>query len=244
MRGPRYTPHALAAATAAFLVAAVVVVLSVAVGPMRVVQPAWFDDSADDPPPPAGTPMPMPSLAQQTPPPESATADSRSIEIPWSAALVAILVIAAVLAYVLMRRLRSGGPDRGLRTVVGGSVDEPLDASEELRAAARAAGVALSGTRTTGPQAVIEAWLALENAAAGTGVARDPAQTPSEFTAALLRRHHADDAATSTLLALYHRARFSPRPDIDDSDVDDARAALRAILHTLAPRAGAGAGPS
>lgn len=66
--------------------------------------------------------------------------------------------------------------------------------------------------------AVVAAWLALEEAAASSGVRRSPAQTPTEFTVAVLERTDADPDATSELLALYHRARFSRLP-IGSSDV-------------------------
>lgn len=60
--------------------------------------------------------------------------------------------------------------------------------------------------------AVVAAWLALEDAAGSSGVRRMPAQTPTEFTVAVLERTSADAEATTELLALYHRARFSRQP--------------------------------
>src|SRR5680860_1161507 len=66
--------------------------------------------------------------------------------------------------------------------------------------------------------AVIAAWLALEDAASASGVRRAPSQTPTEFTLAVLDRTNADPDATAELLALYHRARFSGHP-IEAADV-------------------------
>ena len=60
--------------------------------------------------------------------------------------------------------------------------------------------------------AIIAAWIALEEAAADSGVRRRPSETPTEFTVAVLQRTHADPDATAELLALYHRARFSGSP--------------------------------
>lgn len=57
--------------------------------------------------------------------------------------------------------------------------------------------------------AVIAAWLSLEEAAESSGVHRRASQTPTEFTVAVLERTAADPSATTELLALYHRARFS-----------------------------------
>ena len=57
--------------------------------------------------------------------------------------------------------------------------------------------------------AIVAAWLALEEAASSSGVPREPAQTPTEFTVAVLAETAADPQATQDLLRLYHRARFS-----------------------------------
>lgn len=57
--------------------------------------------------------------------------------------------------------------------------------------------------------AIIAAWVELEEAAASSGVPRHPAQTPSEFTAAILAATTAEEAAATELLTLYRRARFA-----------------------------------
>lgn len=239
MRRTDRPPQALAAA-ATFLTAAVVMVLAVGAGPIEVTDPEWLSGEPGGGAGPDRSPGPAPTFGTPAPPPDRPLGgQSGSFEFPWLVSLVVLLALAALLAYVIVRKWPR--TDRRRPSVLGGQVDEPLDASEELRAAARAAGAALSHTRRgmSGAQAVIEAWLALETAAAGTGTARAPAQTPSEFTAALLRRHHADATATSTLLALYHRARFSPRPHIGADDVAAADHALGEILRTIAPESGA-----
>ncbi|WP_454043908.1 DUF4129 domain-containing protein [Cellulosimicrobium sp. Marseille-Q8652] len=81
--------------------------------------------------------------------------------------------------------------------------------------------------------AVIAAWVSLEDAAALAGAHRDPAQTPTEFTVAVLDRTPADPGAVATLRGLYHRARFRGA-DIDAGDVRAARAALRRLADDLA----------
>lgn len=73
--------------------------------------------------------------------------------------------------------------------------------------------------------AVIAAWLALEEAAGDSGVRRGAAQTPTEFTLAVLARTSADPRATHDLLGLYHRARFSDQP-VREGEVAAARACL------------------
>ena len=207
-------------------------IVAAGVGPITVVEPGWLSgtdsSSADD----STRPMPVPTVSMSMPWPSAQPTDTGDVGFPWEAALIALLVAVAVLVIVVIRRLPASWR-RGRRSVVGGSVEPWPDAAEELRAGARAAADALSGPGTGEARTVIEAWLALESAAAGSGAPRDPAQTPSEFTAALLRRHHADEAATSTLLGLYHRARFAADPDIGADDVAAARSALETILRTV-----------
>jgi len=57
--------------------------------------------------------------------------------------------------------------------------------------------------------AIQAAWVAVEEAAGRSGVPREPAATPTEFTVEVLDRTAVDPAAIRTLLGLYHRARFS-----------------------------------
>lgn len=80
--------------------------------------------------------------------------------------------------------------------------------------------------------AVVAAWVALEDAAARAGTRRDPAQTPTEFTTAVLATTPAPPDAVTRLRTLYQRARFTDRP-VDDPAVDQARTALAAIARSL-----------
>ncbi|GEA85741.1 MULTISPECIES: DUF4129 domain-containing protein [Cellulomonas] len=83
--------------------------------------------------------------------------------------------------------------------------------------------------------AVIAAWVALEQSAERSGVVRERAQTATEFTLDLLDTTRADPAASRTLLDLYLAARFSEHPVTDD-DVTRARAALHDIARGLRRR--------
>lgn len=136
----------------------------------------------------------------------------RGDETPW--ALIVIGVVGTALAALVLRTLRPARDD-GRRP---GDVSRPalpdLDDSADrtltaLRRSARsaAADLAVAGPRQA-RDAVVAAWLALEEAAAAGGTRRHPAQTPTEFTVALLGGHAADPAAVDELLRLYHRARF------------------------------------
>ena len=100
----------------------------------------------------------------------------------------------------------------------------------------RAAGGALVSLREWSGgdpgDAVVLAWLTLEDAAADCGLARRPHQTPTEFTTAVLAGLDVDAAALHRLRLLYQRARFSTHPVTED-DVDAARDALRRLVADL-----------
>lgn len=69
---------------------------------------------------------------------------------------------------------------------------------------------------------IVAAWLELEQVAEASGVARRPAQTPSEFTAAVFTVIETDRYAAKDLRLLYERVRFSNYPatrqDLDRAD--------------------------
>ena len=100
----------------------------------------------------------------------------------------------------------------------------------------RAAGGALDRLRDRSGgepgDAVVLAWLMLEDAAAECGLARRPHQTPTEFTTAVLAGLDVDAGALDRLKRLYQRARFSTHP-VTDEDVDAALDALRRLVADL-----------
>jgi hypothetical protein len=80
--------------------------------------------------------------------------------------------------------------------------------------------------------AVIVAWLTLEDAAGRHGVGRRPSQTPTEFAVDLLERSNVPAAELTTLRQRYVRARFSHLPTTRE-DVAAARSALTRIASSL-----------
>ena len=76
--------------------------------------------------------------------------------------------------------------------------------------------------------AIVRAWLGLQDTAAESGIVRGPAETPTEFTSRILGRVFADDRAVRTLLRLYLRSRFGDHP-ATATDVQAAREALQAL---------------
>lgn len=80
--------------------------------------------------------------------------------------------------------------------------------------------------------AVVEAWLALEDAAADVGARREAHQTPTEFTASVLGRLDVDADALDRLCRVYHRARFSGHP-VTEADARTASDALTRVVTDL-----------
>ena len=92
--------------------------------------------------------------------------------------------------------------------------------------------------------AIVRAWLGLQETAEESGIVRQPAETPTEFTSRILSRAFADDRAIRTLLRLYLRTRFGDHP-VTAEDVAAVRAALQELVRTWpAPASPAGAGPT
>jgi hypothetical protein len=149
------------------------------------------------------------------------------------ACLVGMVMILGTVATVRFRRRR-----RALRQAGVPDEDEfdgkGVVAAMVLLRGARAA-LARLRQRAGGPpsDAVQQAWLVLEEAAAESGTARRPEQTSTEFTAAVLAAHDVDPGALATLRTLYQRARFG-RPDaVTDADAERAIDALDRIADTL-----------
>ncbi|KAA2263270.1 DUF4129 domain-containing protein [Solihabitans fulvus] len=152
--------------------------------------------------------------------------------------VVALLVGIAV-TIVAVTRWR---PRRKLGPTVQESVADDTDggssdgmSTEALLRGARSA-LAELHARAGGPpsDAVVAAWLLLEDAAADSGTRRQPHETPTEFTAALLAAHTVDQAALAALLDLYARARFGPAGSVTDEDATGAATALDRIVADLA----------
>lgn len=150
----------------------------------------------------------------------------------WIAGVLTVLVGLAILV-VLIYLGRWLWRQRPRRAVV---VEDPadttptgaLDTEPDLPALVRGAEAAesiLAESDGVPRDLILRCWLALEEAAAASGAARRPSDSPTEFTGLVLRATQADRASVDTLLRLYHQARFSQHP-ISDDDVRSARTAV------------------
>jgi hypothetical protein len=182
------------------------------------------------------SPPPLPTLAAPSLP-EVGQVEPQGVSPVWESILatlgIALAVgIALALASWLIRLLRALARQRLARwpdpdqVPVGATVAARLSTEQVADAVAEALRrLDQAGDPT---DAVISAWLAFEEAAARHGVERGPAQTPTEFTMAVLARSQVPLGAVSRLRALYWGARFSaaaPSP----AQVGQARAALAQI---------------
>ena len=138
---------------------------------------------------------------------------------------MAALLIRLLVSAIRGRRRRRIGAE-GLHAEGAGTGPEVADAPAVLRGIA-AALVALDEHREPS-DAVVQAWLGLQQAAEDAGFARSAAETPTEFTGRVLSRTGADRVALRRLLRLYLRARFGDGA-ITAVDATDAGDALRAL---------------
>jgi hypothetical protein len=195
----------------------------------------WNIDLQSLPTPRALPTMPASSLAPASPPAGTGV----HVDIP-AIVLWAVLGVAAAIAIVLIVRriLRRRRRGIGLREV--GALTAPAPAPQpepepEPEAPALRRGIEealrhLDDDREPA-DAVIRAWLGLQQTAEESGIQRRAAETPTEFTTRIMRHVTADDRAVGTLLRLYLRTRFGDHP-VTAADVAGAREALEGLAST------------
>jgi ABC-type amino acid transport substrate-binding protein len=152
--------------------------------------------------------------------------------IRWVATAL-LLLLALILLRLLFTRMMA--LKRRARTTTVGTTDSAALPTAEADARVLATGLAaamevLSIERDYG-NAVVKAWQGLEDAAALAGLARQPAETASEFTARILFRSQRSAAAIAALLTLYQRVRFGEYTP-NATDIASAHRALT-ILKSL-----------
>ena len=160
-------------------------------------------------------------------PPRSGTEDlSRLVTL-----LIVLVVLAVCLVVIVSfrlalrrRRLRGDRPVRAGPPPIAVEVpieDESLGEVLEDRLAAVGEG--------SPRNAIVAAWVRLEEFAAAQGLRRQPADTPAEFVARALASYSLDAAALDRLADLYREARFSEHP-ITERHRDDARECLARLV--------------
>lgn len=187
--------------------------------------------------------VPPPALPSSRPLPTTPPADLEPGALPpglvtatgWLVAglgvLAALVVLALLVRRVLVALARRGAVPEG--GAPGGGAVDLVDGLTvpQLREGVAAAGRRLDEDVPPG-DAVVAAWVALEQAAAGTGIVRERSATATELTVEVLDATRADPAATRELLDLYLAARFSAHP-VTAADVAAARRCLDVLAGGL-----------
>jgi hypothetical protein len=133
------------------------------------------------------------------------------------------LVLAVVVIVVLVALGRALRDRWATREVDAGDEDIVDVVPEALLAGAREGEELLA--RGTPANAVIAAWVALEDAVRGAGVRDDDSRTSAELVTSVLRSYRVDRAPLDHLAALYREARFSQHP-VAEEHRESAREAL------------------
>ena len=146
--------------------------------------------------------------------------------------LIAAFVAAVAILVWLWWRRREVHPDPTIPAVPNQTTDvvlpEPTPEPQALMTGIELALQALDDEREPA-DAVVRAWLGLQETAQESGIVRYPSETPTEFATRVLTRAFPDARPLRTLLRLYLRTRFSDHP-VTAEDVTDVRAALEQLL--------------
>ena len=188
--------------------------------------------------PPHVTPAPLPQpTVQQTVPPMVTgaprdTGDNTILTI--IAVIMVLLVIAAVIAAVVLvvRALLGYWQSRPLRRTGGAETDAEMAAETVLESVPDAQtvrrGIAVAraavDTRPDPGDAIVAAWVGLEETAVDSGVGRGLSETPAEFTLRILLHRPGIDTPTRRLLRLYENVRFGGRAADETARAEASRA--------------------
>jgi len=206
------------------------VVLASAGGPVQPVSESTLRST----PRPEPTDTSSESVQAPTPLPPPPEREAKERPLPeWLSALwqalvwLAIAVAAAFLGWLIYRIARKVELPQA----------EPEEADWERMKADRLADAVDTGLARidsgTATDAVIACWVALEEAAASAGVARDPSETPAEFTVRVLGVGSISEPELIRLGELYREARYSTHGSSEQARAE-ARAALLRLRDDLA----------
>jgi hypothetical protein len=191
------------------------------------------------------------SSVPSTFPPRTSVPNSTGSFPLWAVVLWIVVAIAVVGIAVLLWRWWARHPSRAatsrhsVAVVATSEVLTEFESEPDMPALRTGIGLALQvlDEQRDPADAIVRAWLGLQETAEESGIVRQPAETPTEFTSRILSRAFADDRAIRTLLRLYLRTRFGDHP-VTTEDVAAVRAALQELVRTWpTPASPVGAGP-
>lgn len=186
---------------------------------------------------PSATPLeessPMPSMAPVQPDP---TSDAVAALI-WFVFLALVAAAIVLIVVLVVRAVARAWRERPLRTTDGSEVGADADAlaqpaEPEASAPVIRRGIAgalrIIDDRPLPNDAIIAAWLGLEESAAEAGITRGVSETPAEFALRIMTQRAGITEAARDLLRLYERVRFGGYIALEQ-DRDSARTSLQRI---------------
>lgn len=182
------------------------------------------------PPAPSGTPLPLPQQGDDC-------LLCRIVAIILAVVIgLAVLAMVTALLVLLIRRAIEAWRSRPLRTRAGADVDTeqpsaPMPQAEPDAVVIRrgiAEAIRVSAEAADPGDAIIAAWVGLEQTAADSGVARAASETPREFTLRIIARRAATARDVTALVDLYERVRFGGQ-----TVGEDERRTARTLLGRL-----------
>lgn len=184
-----------------------------------------------DSPPARPTPVTQPqdTVPATTLPPVE---EIEPVDLGWLlSGLLVLLAVGLIIAVVWWLSRRDWSRPRRTRLTF-----QPLPevAPDELLEAADEFDTLIA--RGSARNAIVACWVRLEEAVEQAGLVRDPAATPAETTARVLRSYDVDGPAIETLAALYREARFSVH-DMHEGHRQQAQGALAEIRRQLRAQA-------
>lgn len=194
---------------------------------------------SDPVPPPSAQPVPT-TMPGPTGLPEGIEIDPASSAVLRAAAGILVLLVAAgviVLLVIITRAVlrawrnrpteRREGAEVAAEIAGAPAVPEPQVVVDAIRRGIAGALQAIDD-RALPADAVIAAWVGLEESAADAGVARAPSETPGELALRIITRRSGIEDEASELLALFERVRFGAH-EATEAERRAARSALRRI---------------
>ena len=147
-------------------------------------------------------------------------------------AAVVVAVLLVILVRAIVRAWRARAPRRaaeapGVEVFAAEREADPEAAAPEIRRGIAFARRAID-EHAIPSDAIVAAWVGLEQSASDAGLVRGAAETPAEFALRIITRREAIASDARELLGLYERVRFAGRPATED-DRAAARRALDAI---------------
>jgi hypothetical protein len=220
----------LVAATAVAAVSALLMLLATVQGvpQFRAVPQPQVTRTAEAAPEPTATSEPLPELAGEADPGVMRTVTLVLLALA-ATALLALLVV------VVVRALRRAWDNRALQeregaVIAAAAVATAAEVQPDAEVIQR--GIAAAIRRIEVPalpgDAIVAAWVGVEEAAADSGVVRGVSETPGEFAVRIVTRRSAIDEDARRLLALYEGVRFGGHI-ATEGDRSDARRLLERI---------------